>query len=184
MGGDLLRSRRSSGVPAETLRLWCAPVGAGSGLRPGCEFGVSRWNSLSCAGRTVSFGDGNEILRKASSVFRPGGARTADPGDDHFRGLDGTEMSMGSASGLLRLSCRSPLQPIGSTNARVREPSRRSALAATAAELRPEIRRVWEENRRVRLARKAMAPSAFGKGSGWHGARGLLLTPNSPTASA
>ena len=49
---------------------------------------------------------------------------------------------------------------------RVREPSRRSARSHRDAELRPEIRRVWEENYGVYGARQSMAPTGAGRGRG------------------
>ena len=63
-----------------------------------------------------------------------------------------TEMSMGS-----KLFCAElPIAPstYWEHKRRVREPSRRSARSHRDAELRPEIRRVWEENYGVYGARK------------------------------
>ena len=63
-----------------------------------------------------------------------------------------TEMSMGS-----KLFCAElPIAPstYWEHKRRVREPSRRSARSHRDAVLRPEIRRVWEENYGVYGARK------------------------------
>ena len=50
-----------------------------------------------------------------------------------------------------------------------REPARRSARSCRDAELRPEIRRMWEENYGVYGARKVWRQLGR-EGVGWHGA--------------
>ena len=75
-----------------------------------------------------------------------------------------TEMSMGSSRSAL--SCDRPFNLLGAqTQGAGTFPPVRSHRDA---ELRPEIRRVWEENYGVYGARKVWRQ--LGKGSGWHGA--------------
>ena len=93
----------------------------------------------------------NEILRKASAYFAQADASTAYRGDDRILWTN-TDTAMGSSRSVS--SCRSPLFTYYEHKRRRGEPDRCSARSRRDAELRPLIRRVWEENYGVYGARK------------------------------
>ncbi|MGH8591690.1 MAG: IS3 family transposase [Gammaproteobacteria bacterium] len=137
------------GCTSEALRRWVRQAERNQGLRGGLTSAErDRVKALEQENRELR--RANEILRKASAYFCPGGARPPREAlmsfvDDHR-----------SEYGVEPICAVVPIAP--STyyehKARERDPSRLPARARSDAALRPEIQRVWDENFQVYGVRK------------------------------
>ncbi|WP_420891140.1 IS3 family transposase, partial [Minwuia thermotolerans] len=137
------------GCTGETLRRWVRQAERDSGMRAGTTTDErERIRTLEREVRELR--QANEILRKASAYFAPGGARPPTEAmiafiDDHRE-----------AHGVEPICKVLPIAPSTYRDhvARRRDPSRLSARAQRDEALKVEIRRVYEENFRVYGVRK------------------------------
>ena len=155
------------GCSSETLRKWVRRAETDQGLRPGLTSPErERLKALERENRELR--RANEILGKASAYFaqaeldrRPSTMTTFV--DAHREPTTGSSRSA--------LSCRSPHPPIGSTNAASANPNVARPGPGVIAELRPQIRRVWEVPTSGCTEPAKCGASYTVKGSGWHAAR-------------
>ncbi|MGH8116976.1 MAG: IS3 family transposase [Rhodanobacteraceae bacterium] len=137
------------GCTAETLRHWVRQAERDRGLRPGPTTEEhERIKQLERENRELR--QANEILRKASAYFCPGGARP--PGAAMKAFIDENKGTYGVAP-----ICK--VLPIAPSTyyvhtARQHDPDRAPARVRRDAVVRDAIRRVWEENFRVYGVRK------------------------------
>ncbi|HTK48261.1 MAG TPA: IS3 family transposase [Gemmatimonadaceae bacterium] len=137
------------GCAAETLRQWVRRSERDSGQRPGVT--TEEQTRVKALEREVrELRRANEILRKASAYFGPGGARP--PKQLMVAFIDAHR----GAYGVEPICAMLPIAPSTYYEAKAREadPTRRPARAQRDAALRPEIDRVWRANRRVYGAKK------------------------------
>ncbi|TFG94006.1 MAG: IS3 family transposase [Myxococcales bacterium] len=137
------------GCSAEALRKWVRRSEVDSGQRGGLTSG-ERVQLKDLEREVRELRRANEILRKASAYFAPGGARPPTEGmvsfiDDHRE-----------AYGVEPICRVLPIAPsvYYEQKARQADPLRLPARLARDGELRVEIERVWKENQSVYGARK------------------------------
>ncbi|RWN62421.1 IS3 family transposase [Mesorhizobium sp.] len=137
------------GCTAQSLNEWVKKAEVDSGVRAGLPTEVAeKLKALERENRELR--QANEILRKASAYFCPGGARPPVQAmiafiDDHRE-----------AHGVEPICKVLPIAPSTYHDhvAKRRDPSRLSARAKRDEELKVEVRRVFEENFRVYGVRK------------------------------
>ncbi|HEV2085212.1 MAG TPA: IS3 family transposase [Gemmatimonadales bacterium] len=137
------------GCTAETLRRWVRQAERDAGRRPGLTTeDQQRVKVLERENRELR--RTNEILRKASAYFGPGGAR---PPRAVMVGFIDAHREM---YGVEPICAVLPIAPSTyyEQKARQADPRRQPARVQREARLRPEIQRVWQANRRVYGAKK------------------------------
>ncbi|MGI9570635.1 MAG: IS3 family transposase [Desulfobulbia bacterium] len=137
------------GCTAETLRKWVRRAEIDSGRREGVTSAErARIKELERENRELR--RANEILRKASAYFAPGGARP--PTETMTAFIDNHR----DAYGVEPICSVLPIAPSTYYEQRARQadPSRLPARAKRDVALMVEIERVWNENRKVYGARK------------------------------
>ncbi|MGH6753804.1 MAG: IS3 family transposase [Bradyrhizobium sp.] len=137
------------GCTAETLRRWVRQSERDAGVRPGLT--TAEAEHIKVLEREVrELRQANEILRKASAYFCPGGARppvqTMIAFIDDQREVHGIE----PICRLLRIAPST----YHAHKARRRDPQRCSARSQRDEMLLPEVERVWNENFQVYGVRK------------------------------
>ncbi|MGH7710126.1 MAG: IS3 family transposase [Gemmatimonadaceae bacterium] len=137
------------GCSAEALRSWVRRAERDEGRRPGLT--TEEQQRVRALEREIrELRRANEILRKASALFRPGGARP--PRDLMVAFIDDHRETYG-----VEPICRVvPIAPSTyyEQKARQADPARQPLRAQRDAELRLEIDRVWRANRRIYGAKK------------------------------
>ncbi|MGH2372208.1 MAG: IS3 family transposase [bacterium] len=137
------------GCTAETLRRWVRQDERDAGQRPGLTTAEQqRVRDLERENRELR--RANEILRKASAYFCPGGARP--PRDVMVGFIDAHR----ARYGVEPICAVLPIAPATYYEQKTRQadPTRLPARTQRDARLRPEITRVWRANRRVYGAKK------------------------------
>ncbi|UWQ37499.1 IS3 family transposase [Leisingera aquaemixtae] len=137
------------GCSRESLRRWVAQSEVDRGHRGG-ETSEERARIRELEREVRELRQANEILRKASAYFGPGGARP--PTEAMISFIDEHRMEYG-----VEPICKVlPIAPSTyySWLSVARDPSRASDCARRDAELLPQIQRVWEENFEVYGVRK------------------------------
>ncbi|MEM7711642.1 MAG: IS3 family transposase [Pseudomonadota bacterium] len=137
------------GCAAQTLNEWVKKAEVDSGKRAGVSSEMAeRMKALERENRELR--QANEILRKASAYFGPGGARP--PVEDMIAFIDDHRADHG-VEPICKVLPIAPSTYYDHVVKRI-DPSRRSPRARRDAELRPEIRRVFDANFQVYGARK------------------------------
>ncbi|MDT7855172.1 IS3 family transposase [Rubrivirga sp. S365] len=137
------------GCTAETLRNWVRQAERDHGRRAGPSTDDrARLKELERENRELR--RANEILRKASAYFAPGGARP--PTETMITFIDDHR----EAYGVEPICKVLPIAPSTyyAAKARQSDPALRSARSQSDEALRAEIQRVWDENRSVYGAKK------------------------------
>ncbi|MFV1963472.1 MAG: IS3 family transposase [Acidimicrobiia bacterium] len=137
------------GCSTETLRNWVRRAERDSGLRPGMT--SSEQEELKVLRREVKeLRRANEILRKASAYFGPGGARP--PTATMIAFIDEHKASYGvePISDVIEIAPATYYEH----KRQEREPDHRSVRAKRDEKLRPEIQRVFDDNYGVYGVRK------------------------------
>ncbi|XWN29802.1 MAG: IS3 family transposase [Devosia sp.] len=137
------------GCAAQTLNEWVKKAEINSGRRPGVPNEMAeKMKALERENRELR--QANEILRKASAYFGPGGARP--PVEDMIAFIDDHRAEHG-----VEPICKVlPIAPSTYHDHVMKraDPTRRSPRARRDAELRPKIRRVFDANFQVYGVRK------------------------------
>ncbi|MGH7634366.1 MAG: IS3 family transposase [Gemmatimonadaceae bacterium] len=137
------------GCTAESLRRWVRQAETDTGRRPGLTTSEQqRVKELERENRELR--RANEILKKASAYFCPGGARP--PRDVMVAFIDAHRATYGVEP----ICAQLPIAPSTyyEQQARIADPGRLPARTQREARLRPEIRRVWHAQRRCYGAKK------------------------------
>ncbi|HLL22855.1 MAG TPA: IS3 family transposase, partial [Kofleriaceae bacterium] len=137
------------GCTAETLRKWVRQAEKDTGQRPGLTTN-EREHMKQLESEVRELKRANEILRKASAYFGPGGARPPTKVMVAFIN------EHRDAYGVEPICDVLPIAP--STyyehRARAEDPARRPAREKRDEELRPQVQRVWDDNHAVYGANK------------------------------
>nr|WP_198398761.1 IS3 family transposase [Burkholderia ubonensis] len=137
------------GMSRETLRKWVNQAERNRGLRPGPTTSESaRLKELEREVRELR--TANEILRKASAYFAPGGAR---PPVEVMMGFIDAHRDVYGVESICRILPIAPSTYYRRASRRS-DPERWPARARRDAELKARIRQVWDENFGVYGARK------------------------------